>query len=473
MIMFNSIKYIIFIIIIVLLYWQLNRKYQNILLLFASYIFYMTWDWRFLSLILISTFVDFFIGKKIHYLENCKGRKNLLLVSIITNLTILGFFKYYNFFIENLSFLLTNVGVNTTNLHLQIILPLGISFYTFQTMSYTLDIYRKKIEPTKSLLSFALYVAFFPQLVAGPIERAGHLLPQFLRKRYFTKNQFFRGIDLILWGLLKKIVIADNVAHYVNFIFNLNEPSLLLIGIGIIGFGIQILSDFSAYTDIARGSAKLLGINLMKNFNMPYISKNPIDFWKRWHISLSTWVRDYIYIPLGGSRCSNRRYLINILITWFLMGLWHGAAWHFVIWGLYHGMLIIIYKWCIQPITEKYKMFKSKLTSIISIIIMFILVHFGWLLFRIENFAQLSLIFSGQTLKNSMADISISLVIFSLLMFFSLPYFISFFIKYISKYSWNYKFNNISKRIIIYTLIIMCIIIFGSIGSIDFIYFQF
>jgi alginate O-acetyltransferase complex protein AlgI len=472
MLMFNSLNFIFFLIIFFLIYWKLDRKKQNILLLIASYLFYASWDWRFLSLIIFSTFLDFIIGKLLYDENKPKKRKWLLSISIIGNLTILAFFKYYNFFIENLEILFSGLGLNISNLHLSIILPIGISFYTFQTLSYTIDIYRREIKPTGSIITFAVFVAFFPQLVAGPIERAKNFIPQLLKKRIFSYSRFFRGIDLILWGLLKKIVIADNIAYYVNFIFNLKEPSTLLIIVGTIGFGIQIFSDFSAYSDIARGSAKLFGIELMINFKNPYLAKNPSDFWKRWHISLSTWVRDYIYIPLGGSRVSKFRYLINIILTWFLMGLWHGAAWHFIIWGLFHGTMIILYNKIIKPITSHFKNLNI-LFTIFGIIITNIIVFFGWLLFRMENISDLWFYFSKEMINKSIIDFEISLIIFSLFILFSLPYLLSFIVDKFQKDYKNYPYYTSASRILIYTILILLIIIFQPTSSPDFIYFQF
>jgi len=455
LILFNSWSYILFLLIVFSLYWILGKRLQNLLLLMASYIFYASWDYRFLSLIIFSTLLDFFTGKKIHSSKRISQRRLYLMLSICGNLSVLGFFKYYNFFIANIDTFLRGFGLSAEALHLSIILPIGISFYTFQTLSYTIDIYRKQLKPTKDILSFAVFVAFFPQLVAGPIERAKNLLPQLLNTRKFDKNQFISGIDLIIWGLLKKIVIADNVGFYVNTIFNLESPSTLLIIVGVIGFGVQILADFSAYTDIARGSALLFGITLMKNFDKPYLARNPAEFWKRWHISLSTWVRDYIYIPLGGSRCTKHRYLINIFITWFLMGLWHGAAWHFIIWGLIHGAMVAMYRLLFKNI---------KFSRFLSIPLTFIMVHIGWLIFRAESMTDIWSYFSSSALRASISDIHVSYAVFAIIILYCIPWFVAGFFK-------NAKIN--IWRVPYYTAALMTIMIFAGANPNEFIYFQF
>jgi alginate O-acetyltransferase complex protein AlgI len=343
--LFNSITFLIFLPIVFITYWGILKKslrLQNILLLIASYIFYAWWDSRFLSLIIASTIIDFLIGRALYKIKIPEFRKLMLAVSFLINIGILGFFKYYNFFIESWIVSWAKFGVNFDISSLNIILPIGISFYTFQTLSYTIDIYRKQIEPTYNFINFSVFVAFFPQLVAGPIERAKHLLPQFSEKRYFNEEKAISGIHLILWGLFKKIVIADSCAIYVNAIFdnyeNLNAATLLL---GAIYFSFQIYCDFSGYSDIAIGTARLFGFDLMRNFNYPYFSRNIAEFWRRWHISLSTWFRDYLYIPLGGSQGSKGQNLKNVLIIFLISGFWHGANWTFVFWGGLHAFFFL------------------------------------------------------------------------------------------------------------------------------------
>jgi alginate O-acetyltransferase complex protein AlgI len=342
---FNSWEYIIFFSAIYFLYWLIkDYKLQNRLLLVASYYFYASWDVRFLILIVVSTIVDFICGQKIYECSIPKRKKRWLLLSITTNLGILGFFKYFDFFITSLEPMLSAFGLTATNLRLHIVLPVGISFYTFQTMSYTIDIYRGQLRPTRRFFDFALFVAFFPQLVAGPIERASNLLPQILKPRKLNHERFTTGIWLILWGLWKKIVIADNMAIIADKIFlNTAEETVLMIYLGIVAFAWQVYCDFSAYSDIARGTGRLLGFDLMLNFNLPYFAVNPSDLWRRWHISLSTWLRDYLYRPLGGNRGSWFRKGFNAFFTMALCGLWHGAGWNFVGWGVFNGIGLVLH----------------------------------------------------------------------------------------------------------------------------------
>ena len=335
--LFNSIDFAIFLPIVFLLYWFVanhNLKLQNFLIVAASYLFYGWWDWRFLSLILFSTVVDYTIGQKLRAEEGQTKRKILLWTSIIVNLGFLGFFKYYNFFLDNFVTAFSFFGAEIRANSLNIILPVGISFYTFQTLSYTIDVYRRKLEPTQDFISFAAFVSFFPQLVAGPIERATHLLPQFYKKRTFVYSKAVDGMRQILWGLFKKIVIADNCAEYANQIFNnsenLNGSTLFL---GAIFFAFQIYGDFSGYSDIAIGTSRLFGFDLMQNFKFPYFSRDIAEFWRRWHISLSTWFRDYLYIPLGGSRGDTWMKVRNTFIIFIVSGFWHGANWTFIVWG--------------------------------------------------------------------------------------------------------------------------------------------
>lgn len=339
--LFNSSAFLAFYVIFFPIYWVIHRNIpaRNALILIGSYIFYGSWDWRFLSLILISTVFDFYCGQKIHSSSNDKIRKRFLTLSIVVNLGILGIFKYYGFFVSSFIDLMSMLGIHTNFTTISIILPVGISFYTFQTLSYTIDIYKKNLTPTSNLLSFAAFVAFFPQLMAGPIERAKALLPQFESRRVFNFIQFRDGLYLILWGLVKKTLIADRLAVYVDIVYA--DPSSFTAEqclVATLFFAIQIYCDFSGYSDIARGLGKTLGFELMVNFKTPYFSSSIREFWQRWHISLSTWFRDYVYIPLGGSRESSFILKRNILITFLLSGLWHGAAYTFIIWGLIHAL---------------------------------------------------------------------------------------------------------------------------------------
>ncbi|MFS4417354.1 MBOAT family O-acyltransferase [Maribacter sp. 2307ULW6-5] len=345
--LFNSLEFFLFFPAVFLLYWALNNTrlvYQNIVLLVSSYVFYGWWDWRFLFLIVISTLGDYYIGKELgkKHLGAAK-RKLWLYTSLVLNLGILGFFKYYNFFVDSFIAMFQTIGLPLQHTWtLNVILPVGISFYTFQTLSYTIDVYRKKMAPTKSLTSFAVFVAFFPQLVAGPIERASNMLSQINAKRQFRYGQAGSGIKLMLYGLFKKVAIADSLAPLVDDIFlnygTMPSGTLLL---GILFFSLQIYCDFSGYSDIAIGCAKLFGFELMSNFKFPYFSRNVAEFWRRWHISLSSWFKDYLYIPLGGSTGKTTVTLRNIFIVFLVSGLWHGANWTFVIWGGIHAMLFL------------------------------------------------------------------------------------------------------------------------------------
>lgn len=342
--LFNSFTFFIFLSVVFVLYWLLKNqlKAQNFLILIASYFFYGWWDWRFLSLIFISSALDYSIGIIISNTSARIKRKLLLLLSVIVNIGFLGFFKYFNFFIDTFSTILETFGLNPNVSSLQIILPVGISFYTFQTLSYTIDIYRKQIEPTKDIIAFFAFVSFFPQLVAGPIERARNLIPQFLRKRHFNPILASDGLRQMLWGFFKKLVIADNCSIYVNEIFGSYQEhtggTLLL---GAVLFGFQIYGDFSGYSDIAIGTARLFGFNLMQNFAFPYFSRDIAEFWRRWHISLSTWFRDYVYIPLGGSKGSWYYKFRNVLIIFLVSGFWHGANFTFIAWGAVHALMFI------------------------------------------------------------------------------------------------------------------------------------
>jgi D-alanyl-lipoteichoic acid acyltransferase DltB (MBOAT superfamily) len=343
--LFNSIDFAVFLPLVFVLYWFVtnrNLKLQNFLIVVASYVFYGWWDWRFLSLILFSTLVDYGVGIGLARAEKKSKRRALLWVSILVNLGFLGFFKYYNFFVENFIEAFRFFGQEIQPNTLDIILPVGISFYTFQTLSYTIDVYRKKLEPTKDFIAFAAFVSFFPQLVAGPIERATHLLPQFYSKRKFDYLLATDGLRQILWGLFKKIVIADNCAVYANEIFNNsadhNGATLVM---GALFFTFQIYGDFSGYSDIAIGTSRLFGFDLMRNFAYPYFSRDIAEFWRRWHISLSTWFRDYLYIPLGGSRGSNALRIRNTFIIFIVSGFWHGANWTFIVWGALNAIYFL------------------------------------------------------------------------------------------------------------------------------------
>ena len=343
--LFNSIDFALFLPLVFTLYWLLNQRslrLQNALVVVASYLFYAWWDWRFLSLIVFSTLVDYTVGLNLATTDNPTRRKALLWTRILVNLRFLVFFTYFNFFVDTFVAAFSLFGVQFRATSLNIILPVGISFYTFQTLSYTIDVYKRKLEPTRDLLAFSAFVGFFPQLVAGPIERATNLLPQFFRRRVFDHDKAIDGLRQILWGLFKKVVVADNCAHYANMIFsdsaNCSGSTLLL---GALFFTFQIYGDFSGYSDIAIGTARLFGFNLMRNFAFPYFSRDIAEFWRRWHISLSTWFRDYLYIPLGGSRGGTAAKIRNTFAIFVVSGFWHGANWTFIVWGALNAVYFL------------------------------------------------------------------------------------------------------------------------------------
>lgn len=400
--LFNSIEFALFLPIMFCLYWLANRslKLQNALVLLGSYVFYGWWDWRFLSLIVFSSFVDFFIGVKLHATENPRNRKMLLLASLVVNLGFLGFFKYYNFFAESFADAFTILGGSLSVDRLRIILPVGISFYTFQTLSYSIDVYKKRLEPTRDFIAFFAFVSFFPQLVAGPIERAANLLPQFYSQRKFEYAKAADGMRQILWGLFKKIVIADNCAHFANQIFDSPDAySASTLALGAVLFTFQIYGDFSGYSDIAIGTARLFGFNLMQNFAFPYFSRDIAEFWRRWHISLSTWFRDYVYIPLGGSRGGTAMSIRNTFVIFVVSGFWHGANWTFIVWGALNAvyflplLLMKRNRRNTGAIAEN-RLFPA-LHEIWGIASTFSLTVIAWVFFRAENISHALLYLKG------------------------------------------------------------------------------
>lgn len=383
----------VFFLIVSALYVRLPHRGQNRMLLVASYVFYGAWDWRFLGLILISTVVDYLVGLALGQ-ENVERRRRWLLgLSLTVNLGMLGVFKYFGFFAESFRQMLLVVGYEADPVMLSIVLPVGISFYTFQTLSYTIDVYRRDLEPTRDVLDFALFVAFFPQLVAGPIERARNLLPNITAPRRLNWEALGRGAVLCLLGLIKKVVIADAIGPSVDAIYSSPDPSRLDIVFATWLFAIQIYCDFSGYTDIARGVAKMLGFGLMRNFAQPYFAADPQEFWRRWHISLSTWLRDYLYIPLGGNRGGGWRTYRNLMATMTLGGLWHGAAWNFVLWGVYQGGLLSLHR-ALAGRHRRTGEGKRRGRAAwawrgLAIVTFFQVVCYGWLLFRAQSFDQI------------------------------------------------------------------------------------
>jgi alginate O-acetyltransferase complex protein AlgI len=389
--LFNSLEFLLFLPTVFVLYWFVFKnqlRAQNILLLVASYVFYGWWDWRFLSLIIASTFLDYFVALALQKNDSSLKRKYLLGLSLLGNLGMLGFFKYYNFFVESWVEAWANLGITMEVSTLKIILPVGISFYTFQTLSYTIDVYRKEMQPTKNFIDFAAFVTFFPQLVAGPIERASHLLPQFYKKRLFSYDLAVSGIHLILWGLFKKVVIADSCAIYVNEIFgNYDKLDSLTLLLGSVYFAFQIYGDFSGYSDMAIGFARLFGFNLMLNFNYPYFSRDIAEFWRRWHISLSTWFRDYIYIPLGGSQVGLWFQVRNTFIIFLVSGFWHGANWTFLVWGFLNALLFL--PLLLLKVNRSHLITKSYgWVDFAKISFTFFMVCIGWVFFRADSISE-------------------------------------------------------------------------------------
>jgi alginate O-acetyltransferase complex protein AlgI len=479
---FNSLDFAIFLPIVFLLYWfvaQKNLKLQNALIVVASYVFYGWWDWRFLSLILFSTIVDYAVGQKLRTEEKEFKRKVFLWISIIVNLGFLGFFKYYNFFLENFVSAFSLFGMEIKSNTLNIILPVGISFYTFQTLSYTIDVYRKKLEPTKDFIAFSAFVCFFPQLVAGPIERATNLLPQFYRKRTFEYHKAVDGMRQILWGLFKKVVIADNCAEFANQIFNnsadMNGSTLVL---GAIFFTFQIYCDFSGYSDIAIGTSRLFGFDLKQNFAFPYFSRDIAEFWRRWHISLSTWFRDYLYIPLGGSRGGTIMKIRNTFAIFLVSGFWHGANWTFICWGALNALYFIPLLLSNNNrnnlnVVAEGKILPS-LRELIAMLSTFSLTVFAWIFFRAENinhaFSYIAGVFSSSILSmpefNGMDN---ALIILCLIGGFLV-------IEWLGrndKFALEKVLTNIKLiRVLIYIILITSLFLFATKPQ-DFIYFQF
>jgi alginate O-acetyltransferase complex protein AlgI len=460
---FTSLTYIYFLVLIVGMYWLINKKhFQNILLLAGSYFFYGYIHPWFCYLLVTTTLVDYFCGRAIH--TSITNKRLFLILSLSINLGILGVFKYFNFFLDNFYSAVATLGITVSPYTLNILLPIGISFYTFRSLSYTIDIYRGEINPRKNLIDYALFVAFFPELMAGPIERAKKLLPQIEQHRKWRWEYLLTATSLFLRGYLKKLVIADNIAVYTNKIFILDSPSFFILAVGSLAFAIQIYADFSAYTDIARGSGKLLGFELTENFNSPYLAISPSDFWRRWHISLSTWIRDYIYIPFGGSRVGSKlKFLFVLLSSMGLCGLWHGAAWNFILWGLYYGALIFIYH--SLGLGGKWKP-KGLTTQIPAWLIMTSFTLFGWLLFRSPDLCWL-----GRSLWNFSGgfqgdSFTISIITLTMIIFYSLPFFVLFITDRLIP-------QNAYFQAILNGILLIGIILLYQSSQQDFIYFQF
>ncbi len=469
--LFNSIDFGIYLPVVFLLYWLVFNKelrLRNLFLLVISYIFYGWWDWRFLSLIIFSSFLDYFVGLKLSTEEAPSKRKAWLFTSVIVNLGLLGFFKYFNFFAESFAEAFTMFGMDFKVSSLNIILPVGISFYTFQTMSYTLDIYRNRFKATSDLIAFLAFVSFFPQLVAGPIERASHLLPQFFYKKHFSYDLVSQGLKIALWGFFMKVVVADRLSLYVEAIYGHPEVHTgLSFIVATIFFAIQIYCDFGGYSLIAIGCAQMFGFSLMDNFRRPYFAGTFKDFWSRWHISLSTWFKDYLYIPLGGNRGSNARTYFNLFTTFVISGLWHGANWTFVIWGALHGVYQIAEKGSAN-ITKN-----IKIPRLISIAFVFFFTCIAWVFFRAatveDAFHILTVMFTN--LGDSIHIGDKGIFAFSILGILTL-----FTVDFFNEYQPNVKLLNHEYAFVRITTIVAMLAFIIGLGVFDggqFIYFQF
>jgi D-alanyl-lipoteichoic acid acyltransferase DltB (MBOAT superfamily) len=482
--LFNSLDFILFLPIVFCLFWITKNvlRIQNLIVVAASYVFYGWWDWRFLMLIILSTLVDFGIGLKMGGKISNKKRKLFLLLSCIFNLGVLCYFKYFGFFINSFIEAFNFLGFTFNEYSLNIVLPVGISFYTFQTMSYSIDVYRKKMEPTRDLIAFSAFVSFFPQLVAGPIERATNLLPQFSVKKEFSYSDAVDGLRQILWGFFKKLVIADNCAVYVNYCFNNpDEYSGSTLIIGAVFFAFQIYGDFSGYSDIAIGTSKLFGYKLNRNFAFPYFSRDVAEFWRRWHISLSTWFRDYLYIPLGGSSGGLNRQIRNTFIIFFVSGFWHGANWTFIFWGGLNALFflpLLLTKRHRKHSTSVVALNKS-LPSIKELFMMvstFALITLAWVFFRAENvmeafeyiYFMVSDIFSLPNFKTKNADAFLTM--FTVLFFITLEW-----IGRRGEFGLSFVEEIHTKTIRwgIYCLIVFMIGMYMQTNETPFIYFQF
>jgi D-alanyl-lipoteichoic acid acyltransferase DltB (MBOAT superfamily) len=470
--LFNSFQFAYFFAALLPIYWLLRRRAQNVLLLAAGYYFYACWNPKFLALLVLSTAMDFGCGLALDRIENARRRRLFVALSMALNLGMLGYFKYYNFFAESLQACLSRAGLAVPLAQLNVVLPVGISFYTFQSMSYVIDVYRRDIKPTRSIVEFATFVSFFPHLVAGPIMRPTTLLPQVEGPRRFDLQQFYQGCYLVFWGLTKKVVVADNLAMVVNDLFGRWETidgGLALLAI--YAFAFQIYGDFSGYTDVARGIAKCLGFELALNFNLPYFAHSPRDFWQRWHISLSTWLRDYVYIPLGGSRGGAARLYRNLILTMIIGGLWHGAAWTFVLWGCYQGVLLVGHRlaepWLVR--VRPARACDRACWKALRVVVTFHLVALGWLLFRAESVAQaagmLTAIGSRPAIPAPAYLIPVAVVVLPLLLV-QLAQYAARDLDVILKTRWY-------VRSAFYTVCFYAFVLGGELGGSQFIYFQF
>lgn len=483
--LFNSVNFAIFLPIVFVLYWfgtKGNLRLQNILLLFSSYFFYASWDWRFLFLLIFSTLLDYFTGIKIYSATTQRKKALWLTLSVVVNLGFLGIFKYYNFFAQSFANGLALLGFTANPATLNVILPVGISFYTFHGLSYVIDLYKDRIKPERNFINYSLFVSFFPLLVAGPIERATHLLPQVIKARVFDYSKAVNGVRQILWGLFKKVVIADNCAEYTNMVFNnsahYNGSTLLL---GALFFTFQIYADFSGYSDIAIGTAHLFGIDLLRNFAFPYFSRDIAEFWRRWHISLSSWFRDYLYIPLGGSKGGTWMKIRNTFIIFILSGFWHGANWTFIVWGalnaLYFLPLLLSHNNRSHLDIVAQGRYLPTLKEVSGIAVTFILTVIAWIFFRANNIGHALLYLKGMVGASlfSRPDLALNFNLISTLAFIGILI-IAEWLNREKQFALEFKQSNSYKlslyRKAVYIVLIFSIFTFGG-GEQTFIYFQF
>jgi D-alanyl-lipoteichoic acid acyltransferase DltB (MBOAT superfamily) len=478
-VIFHSLDFVIFFVAVTLAYWCLPQRGQNVLLLVASYVFYGYVHPWFLILIALSTTIDYCAARG---MEAWPARKKRFLwVSIVSNFGMLGFFKYFNFFVENVRGVFAAAGVTSPQPALRLLLPVGISFYTFQAMSYTIDVYRGELRARRSLLDLAVFVSFFPHLVAGPIQRASFLLPQVEGRRRFTPENARTGFLKICWGFFKKLVIADNVGVIANKVFALADPSGPLLWAGVFAFAMQIYADFSAYTDIARGTSRWLGFELTENFDHPYLARSPSDFWRRWNISLSTWFRDYVYVPLGGSRGGSGRWARNVLATFLLSGLWHGASWNYVFWGLYHGLLLLatraraILRPAVEPSISWLPAGAAPLIKLLQTAAMFVLTSIGWLIFRETDLRALWRDLTLSPFAATALDRQAALYLFLVTLLYSLPLWVHSVWSETAPANWApvHGWPRLALQSVACGLALAAILALRSTTSLDFIYFRF
>jgi alginate O-acetyltransferase complex protein AlgI len=485
-VIFHSLDFVVFFLVTTFVYWRLPHRAQNVLLLVVSYFFYGYVHPWFLALIALTTVADYWAARG---MERWPDRKRLMLgLSLCVNLGLLGFFKYFGFFVDNIHAVLALVGLDLPRPALSVLLPVGISFYTFQELSYTIEVYRGTLRARRDFIDFAAFVCFYPQLVAGPIERASHLLPQMEARREFSWPAARSAFFLIVWGYVKKLVIADNVGVIANKVFALQHPGFTVLWAGVFAFAIQIYADFSAYSDIARGAARWLGFDLMVNFNHPYLATGPVDFWRRWHISLSSWFRDYVYIPLGGSRHGRGRTLVNVFATFLVSGLWHGASWNYALWGAYHGALVVMAR-MMERKTETGAPHAARKPGLagglsdalepIRVAGMFVLACVGWLIFRETDLHMLIRDLSLSPATATAADRQVGQYLFLLTALYSVPLWVqSAWVVYVAPAVRRVAPEDtpgwfVVGQAIAVGLGLAAILVFRSQQSLDFIYFRF